>query len=160
MRNLRIYIIIALVAATIALFVLSGEYSPRGSSIYYPAIYGIPTGPTVNCSGVNLSFTYDAQSAFTAPMGTNTFSRILVNATGNVSQNISLTGSHIPQLSPQFGKPFIAQKGQQSFIDYGVYSPSPAGNYTMDLTLTSSYLNCKLSKQFSAIVEVANTSAS
>jgi hypothetical protein len=154
MIKLQSYIIVALIIVFVVLFIISGEYSPKSPG-FVSSVSGLQS---TSCNDVNLSFVYAAQSSVKAPMGTDTLSRILINSTGNVTENISLSGSYVSQLSPQFGKSFLAQKGQQYFIEYGVYDPSLEGNYTLNLILTSSYGNCELSKPFSVVVEVTNTS--
>ncbi len=152
----QIYILIGVLVLFVILIALAGLTTGNNKST---GGNGTSTGTLINCNGVNLNFNYSAsQNATTAPAGTNTFNVIYITNTGNTTENISLAVSSHSSLKILVAASFSAPIGQKSYTEYEIASPQIVGNYTANVTLTSRYDNCVLSKSFIANIIVTKSS--
>ena len=147
MPKKQIYVVVAvliLVAGLIAVVYISSLETKASGTL-----------ETINCAGAKLGFTYNT-SNINASTGTNTFGVIYVTSTGNVTQDISLSVSSHPSLDILVAPSFTSSPGQKSYTEYEVSYPQSAGDYAANVTLTSKYYNCVLSKSFMIVINVAN----
>ncbi len=136
MKGFKAYLLLALLVLLLIVFIIAGKVSPR---------YSVPVTQTIACSSVNLNFSYNTHTNITAPEGTNTFFNIFVNNTGNVTESISL------KTTSALTAPFSLESAPSAelntttkdfYTEFGVYSPTKLGNYSIIANLSSSYLNC------------------
>lgn len=137
------YIIPGLVVLAVILLVVTVVSSPGvGTS-------GSTQTSSVDCAAVNLSFSYLTNDSIYAPLGTNTFGRILVNSTGSVNSTMSLTVSAPSSLDVSTANDFNMSAGKSGyFTEYEVVNPSAIGNYTLNVTLANSAMGCQNTKSF------------
>jgi hypothetical protein len=146
----RFIIATIIIASALVLAIYGGISSARSTSAQ-SKLY-------INCSGLNLEFNYSAQkTTIIAPLGKDTFNVIYLNNTGNSTYNISISGQNSTNLQLLFAKSFNTQAGQSGYYtEYEIINPTTPGNYTENITLTSLYKNCMLSKYLLAHIEVIN----
>ncbi len=115
-----------------------------------------------NCAAVKLGFTYNTSTEINALIGTYTYGLIYVSSTGNVTQNISLSAlSHSSlkiRVAPSFILNISGKTNGRPYTEYEIASPQIVGNYTANMTLTSRYDNCLLSKSFITDITVTKSS--
>ncbi len=149
MKEWRIYLLLALLIVLLLGFIVAGKSSP---------VYNLQVPQSVNCNSVNLGFTTLTGKTFSAPEGTNTFSTILVNNTGNVTESIDLNvvpNGNVP-FTIESAKLFQLNSSTSGHTEFGVYSPTKTGNYSVVANLSASYLNCVNYKLIPMNITVVN----
>lgn len=150
MKDLRVYLLLVLVMILVVGFIAAGKTSPA----YKPAV-----AQTINCSAVNLNFSYPPVGSIKAPEGTNTFFPIYINNTGNVTERVGL------RVKPVGSVPFLIESSNateinasaKGYVSFGIYSPSKTGNYSVTANISAGYLNCAKYALMPVAVTVTNS---
>ena len=155
MRNLQQkYVISAVVVAFFVLFVLSGVASnPSASNNLIKR--------TVSCGAVNLNFTASGPSNVSAAVGSNTFVVFYMTNDGNVTSSFSLRTTAISSGAPTIvdAGPAALAPGVKGYTQLKISDPQVPGSYTVNSTISSSYLKCVNSKSFVYKIYVNGTNS-
>ncbi len=151
MEKHQLYVLAGLSVFIIIMFLLAPALSGK------PVAKSVVVLPSLACSSYNLEFNYTGPTSITAVKNETTFGKFYIYNEGNVTENISIDASPKPgePIKIVNANPFEAQVGNATYYtEFVVQNPLVAGNYSVSVNLTSSYLNCSKSKVFTVNVSV------